>query len=159
GNDGGSRVALPAAFNEVIAVGALQSGGARTAYSNAGDALDLLAPGGDEVDRDLDSRPDGIAARSFDPETGVDGLFLGAGTSQAAAHASAGAALLASLGETGRDRIRSLLELSGRPASGSGGWTSTAGYGALDLPRAMALRASLVTRSEATLQGFVAGQS
>ena len=97
GNGAGPVVAYPAAFPGVVAVGASTLCGkrrlTRTYYSNWGAALDLLAPGGDlDADENGDGIVDGIIAESFDPaDPSSFGLWLYAGTSQAAAHASAAA--------------------------------------------------------------------
>jgi hypothetical protein len=114
GNDGREAVSYPAAFRSVIAVGANQlaalevpggqakgddpwrGGSLKTApYSNSGPGLDLLAPGGSLFD-DLsgDGIAEGILAQSYDPATGLFEYENRAGTSQAAAHATAAAALL-----------------------------------------------------------------
>ena len=45
GNEGASSVSYPAAYKGVIAVGAVDSGGARAEFSNYGSKLDLVAPG------------------------------------------------------------------------------------------------------------------
>ncbi|MCH7635669.1 MAG: S8 family serine peptidase, partial [Proteobacteria bacterium] len=47
GNGGGGKVSYPAAFSNVIAVGATDWHDQRTTYSNAGSALDVVAPGGE----------------------------------------------------------------------------------------------------------------
>ncbi len=47
GNGGGGKVSYPAAFSNVIAVGATNWHDQRTTYSNAGSALDVVAPGGE----------------------------------------------------------------------------------------------------------------
>ena len=46
GNEGNSSVFYPAAFDEVIAVSAVNRGNNRTAYSNYGPEIDIAAPGG-----------------------------------------------------------------------------------------------------------------
>jgi hypothetical protein len=97
GNGGQPMVSYPAAFPGVISVGAstitARKGLTRTSYSSWGAALDLLAPGGDlTADANGDGIPDGIIAESFDPANPTDfGPWLYAGTSQAAAHVTAGA--------------------------------------------------------------------
>lgn len=45
GNDGSSSVSYPAAYNGVIAVGAINSSNQRADFSNYGTKLDLMAPG------------------------------------------------------------------------------------------------------------------
>ena len=46
GNGGGGKVSYPAAFSNVIAVGATDWHDQKTSYSNSGSALDVVAPGG-----------------------------------------------------------------------------------------------------------------
>ena len=46
GNGGGGKVSYPAAFSNVIAVGATNWHDQKTPYSNSGGALDVVAPGG-----------------------------------------------------------------------------------------------------------------
>jgi len=45
GNDGSGSVSYPAAYNGVIAVGAIDSGDSKADFSNYGSKLDLVAPG------------------------------------------------------------------------------------------------------------------
>jgi subtilisin family serine protease len=47
GNDGTSEAPCPAAYDEVIAVGAVTAGKTRAAYSTFGSFVDIAAPGGD----------------------------------------------------------------------------------------------------------------
>lgn len=84
GNSGASSVAHPAAFDSVIAVGALQGPEAVAPYSNYGGALDLVAPGGG-----LPEAQHGIIAQSFWPlqPTRLE-RFPMSGTSVSAAHLS-----------------------------------------------------------------------
>jgi hypothetical protein len=105
GNDGQDFVSYPAAFPQVIAVGASsldpRSGQLeRAPYSNHSAALDVLAPGGRlDMDADQDGLPDGVLAQSFpwqDPSQ--PGYWLLAGTSPAAAQVSG---VMAALLETG----------------------------------------------------------
>ncbi|MFW5986015.1 MAG: S8 family serine peptidase [Halanaerobiales bacterium] len=49
GNDGEGTVMYPAAYPEVIAVGAANSAGERASYSNYGENLDIIAPGGSSI--------------------------------------------------------------------------------------------------------------
>jgi hypothetical protein len=107
GNDGEDFVSYPAAFPDVIAVGASSlnpdSGALELApYSNHSAALDLLAPGGRlDLDVNRDGLPDGILAQTFLlHEPGVQGYWLMAGTSPAAAQVSGVVAALLQAGES-----------------------------------------------------------
>src|SRR5690606_1907767 len=129
-NHGQDVVTYPAAFREVLAVGASSLAERRghgrwwkglhrlerAPYSNRGYLIDVTAPGGRiDTDFDRDGNPDGILAQSFtaDP-TELEYLYY-AGTSQAAAQISGLAAVM--LGESDREasagEVRALL---GEPA-------------------------------------------
>ena len=74
GNSGDDEVMYPAAYENCIAVGAVNYIKVRTDYSNYGDALDLVAPGGDNnLDLNGDGYADGILQENF----GFFGLGLG----------------------------------------------------------------------------------
>lgn len=80
GNDGNHSYNYPAAYNGVLAVAALDRNNTWLAFSNANDAVDLAAPGGDI----LSSVPGGYAEYS--------------GTSMASPHVAGSLALLCSVG-------------------------------------------------------------
>jgi len=118
-----TRNYAPANCNNVIVVGANDYLGNLTFYSNFGDEVDILAPGGDTfADRDGDGRPDGILSSRtagsgcYDPAssnsatpTACHYTFL-QGTSMAAPHVSAALALLASqTGLRGRELENALF--------------------------------------------------
>lgn len=140
--NGGSRVACPAAYPSVIAVGATRLDGTVTGYSNGGNPLDIVAPGGDPAqDLNNDGKADGIIQNTFcqNPQLLHNTLDYTqfcdqalAGTSQAAAAVTGIAALL--LGQsphlTPHD-IRNLLEGTARD-SGPSGWDQAYGWGLVD---------------------------
>ncbi|MGA1795828.1 MAG: S8 family serine peptidase [bacterium] len=68
GNDARDAVCYPAAYDEVIAVGAVQLDSRLAYYSNRGPEVDVVAPGGNiYLDLDEDLYPDGILQETFDP--------------------------------------------------------------------------------------------
>ena len=158
GNEGLSNVCYPAAFNECIAVGSINSDKERAAYSNWGDALDVMAPGGDTEDRDYDGMADAILAPSFaegQPTTDA-GYWLGCGTSQATAHVSALAGLLLSNGVTGTDLVRNVILKTARDMNESG-WDITSGYGLIRPYRALRDAGSVSVDPLDQLEGYVDG--
>lgn len=65
GNAGKERVDYPAAYPEVIAVGAIRSNGARAGFSNFGDGIDTVAPGDDIYTLDDNDGYQSIDGTSF----------------------------------------------------------------------------------------------
>ncbi|HYS07399.1 MAG TPA: S8 family serine peptidase [Myxococcales bacterium] len=147
GNTAG-RVLYPAAFPDVISVGALGldavSGYAVTWYSNRGEALDLVAPGGlPGQDVNQDGLWDGVLAQSFPPGAPSQiSWWLFAGTSPAAAHASAAAAALIGNG-VDPGTVRPLLQATAAEM-GATGWDSRSGSGRLQASTAIASASSYV---------------
>jgi serine protease len=111
GNQGVAQVGYPATDPSVIGVGAVTADKTRAYYSNYGEGLDLVAPGGD-VSTDLtgDGQPDGIRQQTL-LET-LDGFCYcqKEGTSSSAPHVAAVAALLVASGlATTPDQVRHAL--------------------------------------------------
>lgn len=111
GNDGVGLISFPAAFDQVLAVGAIDKLGRRANYSNWGSGIDVMAFGGMPEDRDGDGAPDAVLSLSFDKEDpGREiGCWFAAGTSQAAPQVAALAGLIMSLGFEDETAIRSLV--------------------------------------------------
>ena len=152
GNQSRSRLAYPARYDTVLAVGAITENGCHAAYSNTGRPLDVVAPGGGPDDandptcdqrkktgRDIFQMTYGWAGGEVVPRAasyrrfGLPRKF--AGTSMAAPHASATAALVIASGVLGRhptpwmveDRLKATAVDAGVP-----GFDSLYGYGRLD---------------------------
>jgi len=98
GNEGRTGVQFPAAYREVVAVGATTDSGEIAGYSNSGPAVELVAPGGGDTDGDGLEYSESVV--STFPAGDSDGYgYLGyTGTSMASAHVAGGAALLLSEG-------------------------------------------------------------
>ena len=136
GNDGGGVVSLPAAYPDVIAVAAVHSGDELADYSQYGDALEVVAPGGDGEDRDVDGYIDGVLQETFDkasaPDYGNFSLWFYTGTSMAAPHVSGLVALL--MAQDGSRTLADIREILHNTSidRGDPGWDTEYGYGRID---------------------------
>jgi serine protease len=137
GNDGERRVDFPAAFPNVIAVGATDGRRQRAPYSNYGAELDVVAPGGNiDRDDDNDGDPDGVLQQTFTPFDDGSGdarfsdfaYWYFEGTSQATPHVAALAAMLYAQGITSPAAIRAAIESSADDL-GTAGRDDTFGHG------------------------------
>ena len=156
GNHSGSQsgaVSAPASLKHVIAVSATTDNGCAAEYSNSGNAVDIAAPGGgdDAVNPlDLNCTP-AQAGRSIFQLTwdcNVDrrkrcnsfGLSRKSGTSMAAPHVAAAAAMLIASGRLGNDpspeAVEQRLEQTARDL-GPGGHDDRYGAGLLDAAGAL----------------------
>jgi len=132
GNEGINIVSLPAAYPEVIAVGAVHSGDARADYSQYGSDLELVAPGGDTENRNGDGYMDGVLQETFGSDTDDWGYWFYTGTSCAAPHVCGVAALLLSNSvATTPDEVREALR-STAVDKGPAGWDQEYGWGRVD---------------------------
>lgn len=153
GNEASAAVAYPARATSVIAVGAITEHGCAAVYSNRGSGLDLVAPGGGEDDALTDNPSDAanchpelepgrdIYQQTFTTSVRRFGFPPGyVGTSFAAPHVSAVAALLIAtkrLGENPTPRaIEQRLKLTARDL-GPPGNDRRYGFGLLDAAAAL----------------------
>jgi serine protease len=128
GNSGAPTLAYPARAPDVVSVGAVTEHGCEADYSNSNGSLDLVAPGGgadaalpgDPKCRPLDSPGRDIYQLTFDGSVrsfGLPGEY--SGTSMAAPHVTATAALVIASGVLGRDpsprAIEARLKATARP--------------------------------------------
>lgn len=141
GNDGAGAVDYPAAYDVVIAVGAVRYDEALAYYSNYGTALDVVAPGGDvTVDQNGDGYGDGVLQQTFNPNTKNPTDFryyFFQGTSMAAPHVAGVVALLIAKGVAATpDHVRAALESTAKDL-GNPGWDNTYGYGLIQVADAL----------------------
>ncbi|MFA5069676.1 MAG: S8 family serine peptidase [Patescibacteria group bacterium] len=139
GNDSNDRIYYPAAYPEVIAVGATKQTDEISAFSNYGAGLDLMAPGENILAEYCTNPPTCSRFRQASLN----------GTSQAAPHVTAAAALLLSSGLTAEKTEAALL--NGAKDLGLAGYDTTFGYGLLDIEGAFALAENDINSPTTTL--------
>ncbi len=140
GNDfssggGNAQTAYDAAVAGVLVVGGSTAGDRRAAYSNYGQGLDILAPGGGSA-----SNPSGASCQSNDPVTstwwnGGSQYGAGCGTSMAVAHVSGVAALLRAKGYSSTAAASRIIATA--RDLGTSGWDSQTGHGRVDAAAAV----------------------
>lgn len=125
----------PAAYPNVIAVGATACNNTRASYSNFGMQLDLMAPGGDFVSCSGDPAPEEILSTSWSPN-GDNGYYFGRGTSFSTPHVSGLAVLLIARGIVGPANIQNRLQ-STATDRGAPGWDPLYGWGLVNAAAAV----------------------
>jgi serine protease len=137
GNDGNSVPNYPASYSNVIAVGATRFDQTRASYSNYGNNIWIVAPGGDtSVDQNNDGYVDGIVQQTLGSSCGASSLFsycFYQGTSMATPHVSGAVALmLARNPSLTVAQIRSILGSTAKNL-GSQGWDQFYGNGLVQI--------------------------
>ena len=139
GNSFANRIYYPAAYPEVIAVGASRYDNSKSGYSNYGSGIDVLAPGGDlSRDDNGDGYADGILQETFEYGRWTSPFYEG--TSMASPQVAGVAALIMAEGVTDPESVRSILHATARN-TGPQGYDSYSGYGSVDAAAAVAFAA------------------
>jgi serine protease len=151
GNESYPEVSYPARASTVLSVGATTEHGCLSAYSNTGKGLDVVAPGGGDdapLDDDGDCHPDQVSGHDIYQVTlegnkrrrfGIPSDYEG--TSMAAPHVSAIAALIIASGVLGAkptpQAIQQRIEATSRDL-GAPGYDTRYGWGLVDAAAATA---------------------
>lgn len=130
GNHGKSTLLYPAAYPEVIGVGAVGQGGERTDYSHVGPGIELMAPGGDSQTGILSTGSKVIYEANQTSTVHYTHIALH-GTSMATPHVSGIVAQLIAYGITDPDYIRLILRETARDMEAPG-YDENTGYGLVD---------------------------
>jgi tetratricopeptide (TPR) repeat protein len=128
GGSQGLQKEFPASFNGVISVGAVDWNNDRPSYSNYGDWIELVAPGGAHGE---DQTADRILSLGLNNTTTYDH-----GTSQATAMVSGVIGLMQNLKYHNRTQVQAILELSADDLYTTG-WDQYTGYGRLNSAKAL----------------------
>jgi subtilisin family serine protease len=140
GNSAVSELHFPSANDNVISVGAINSGSNLASFSNYGYTVDLVAPGV-SIQSTI---PTGIVAEDYAPLSG---------TSMASPHVAGAAGLLIAEDPTlSPEEVRAALRAGARDL-GAAGWDSIFGAGALDAAGALGAIHSPVVRINSPRSG------
>ncbi|HVL89659.1 MAG TPA: S8 family serine peptidase [Actinomycetota bacterium] len=169
GNDdsgGKPQTAYDATVPGVLVVGATTRGDERAAYSNYGDGLDVVAPGGGTAaDPKACADPNWIVSTWWNPQTRKSDYGGGCGTSMAVAHVSGVASLLLARGYSSAGAAKRIVDTAkdiGAPGrdvqTGNGRVDAMAAVGPLTAtPRPTRSASSPTAAPSATTQGGLSG--
>jgi len=155
GNDNSAFLGYPAAYDECIAVGAVDTNKNRAPYSNYGTGMELMAPGGNtSEDENGDGYADGVLQQTFsggDPTNFA--YWFWQGTSMATPHVAGLIALILSgwsasgIESSGTSRIENIRDILHSTAEdlGAPGYDTVYGYGLIDAAAALVAVASDLT--------------
>lgn len=133
GNNNRGQVSYPARYSTVISVGAIGPTKERAHYSNYGENLDLVAPGGDsEVSTTHNNTILTTTSNNYR-------YYPAQGTSMAAPHVSGLAALLYNEGITGPSEIKQKLIQTASPLDKTGMNNDYYGAGLVNINKALGL--------------------
>ena len=136
GNSGKKTLVYPANHPDVIAVTAVNYNANLAFYSNYRYGVTLAAPGGDNMDQNLDGYPDGILQETFSGDYGW-GYYFMIGTSMATPHVTGAVALLRSFAPHAMpELILQALTQTARDL-GDGGYDPRYGYGLIQTADAL----------------------
>ncbi len=128
GNTGRGKVEYPAAYPGSVAVASVGPNGKRAPYSSYGKELDIAAPGGDKRQGDAG----GVLQNTIDPRDYTRSVYAAyQGTSMAAPHVAAVAALLVGAGARNPDEVEKAL-FAGAKRVEDQAWSEEYGHGLLD---------------------------
>ena len=147
GNANGNGAGYPARYPKVIGVAATAPSGTKADYSNFGAGVDISAPGG-AMGRDRGDRLGGILQETIDPRSGNPIFEAYQGTSMAAPHVAAVAAMVNALGVDDPAQVTEILTQSAR----SPGDDPLNHYGAGHLDAAAAV--NLAQKGQITFRDF-----
>ncbi len=151
GNEGASWVSSPANHPSALAVGATTSVDSIATYSNFGEAMGLVAPGGNSGDLDGNGRSDDIFQESFDASGW--GILPRRGTSSASPHVSGVAALVLSVDPgLSVDQVETILT-STAVDLGASGWDPIYGAGRVDAAAAALASSAPITAVDTYVLG------
>jgi serine protease len=158
GNDGSRKnVSYPAIHPRTIAVGAVDLQSKVTRYSNKGDGLDMVAPGGDvSSDRNNDGYGDGVLQETY--VNNAWGYWFFEGTSMASPHVAAAAAMLYSYGTANNpDSVYQALTSTALDLN-EFGFDNTSGFGLVQAHSSLTYDGNSVVFTDADGDGYTESQ-